>query len=186
VKAISGQPVLTSADHLTIRADLLSLAGWLGYGMAGVCGPAHWASLTPIAGNWFHAAAVAQDEEACYTVAADATKEQVASFAWFVLNCIRHRKGQPIFLPGKDDLLGKGRNRGVLGELYETQGAAAAASIILLIDNHIDEILKSLSWMSGGPPGFDVGLFRHTSVLSAAQKLTPADDDATVNLENYL
>ena len=165
---------LTPEDREAIRKDLVTLAGWLAYGMPGVRSePREWPKLSPTATNWFAHAVDADD--VLEHVSPTATKLQVAAYAWYTLQALRVYKGLPIELPGANDLIDRKRaDGGVLCGLYEKLGPAGATEFIRNAHARYNDIAADSVGLRN-PPSLDVSYFGHWKVANVLNR--PVADD---------
>ena len=114
-------------------------------------------------------------------VTPDATKQQLAAFAWFHLQSLRQELNLGIVMPKGEDFMGQRRGVGILGDLFEARGAVETARLILSVTDNFATIRQRLHWMST-PPGPDAGLFRNRKVIELADNPSlssnEAEDDA--------
>ncbi|MBC7820980.1 MAG: hypothetical protein IAG10_29190 [Planctomycetaceae bacterium] len=170
----------TPEDDNAIRAGLVPLAGWFGYGMPGVrTDTTAWVDLAPTDTNWFHWN-IRQSENVLNDVSPTASKLQVAAYAWWALNCLRHSKGLSLILPTTHDLMGDPRRAGsgVLGNLYEQRGPAATVAFVCAATNLYDDIILASAKLDN-PPTPTGGFFRHGMTAKIVDRYE-ADDLADV------
>jgi hypothetical protein len=126
-------------------------------------------SLLPDPRCWFAAEFEKGDGEISLERCPEPAKIALASFAWYELNKIRVWKELPIILPANGDLMGLRGHGGVLGGLYETQGASATLRLIATIADNVETILDAITGQY--KPAIDAGLFHNKLVIREAEKL---------------
>ncbi|MGB7157385.1 MAG: hypothetical protein WBD40_04930 [Tepidisphaeraceae bacterium] len=189
-------PDLNGDDRAKVHDDktLITLAGLLGFGPAGVRTPASdWraSQIAPGPFCWFHDGVLANDSQALDKLPDQPTREQLAGFAWYTLNRIRLDTGKKdILLPTRDDLLSRSAKKHVLGDLFETRGPEAALAHIDAVNDHFEEIIRRTRKMDY-PPAPTGGLFRHKAVITHADRLAAAEGEVDLygeetSMENYL
>jgi hypothetical protein len=165
----------SSEALVAARSNCVSLVGYLAYGEAGATAhPQQWHALDPTPWNYFHAEIQAGNEDAIDAIGDDDSELHVAVYAALVICRIRADHDLPLDVPTPETLVGAGKKKGILGDLYVRWGAARTIKHIRAVRDNVDTIMASFNQWAWKPV-LDFGFMRHASVVKAAQRIVESE-----------